>query len=441
MSAKGFVRASKYRHVNGDPAKSEKQFTGFKASIVPNQDGDGISANTKFFAVTTGGGGAPLIVWSLKGPDYKLPTSYKFINVHTLKLMDWRFNPFIDNCIATGGEDCKVCITVFPEEGLTETISEAAASLGGHQKKVVALEWNPTSNNVLASAGYDHAVKVWDVSQQQCVLSRNATEVPCGLAWNSHGSLLGVVAKDKSASIFDPRTDGEVARFSPHAGTKSSRINFADNRGQIITCGFTTTSVREIKVWDPRNIEKPVGKLDIDQAAGQMITMYDPDTSMLYVTGKGDAGIKFYELTGADEQIYFLNEFRSTEAHKGLCFIPKIGCNPQTCEIAVGLRLMKESIIPTSFQVPRKSDVFQEDIFPDAYAGIPSQEAADFFAGKNKAPVLRSMRPGAGGAAAGGPKQQFAMQKSANELKNELAVANARIAELEAKLKAAGISP
>ena len=39
----------------------------------------------------------------------------------------------------------------------------------------------------------------------------------------------------------------------------------------MITVGFTKQSQRQFKIWDPRKLEKPVKKVDIDQAAGVII--------------------------------------------------------------------------------------------------------------------------------------------------------------------------
>ena len=75
----------------------------------------------------------------------------------------------------------------------------------GHQKKIVSLEWHPAANNVLASVGYDHAVKVWDVSTQQSLLNIPTDDIPTCLNWSSNGSRLGITTKDKSALSIHAR--------------------------------------------------------------------------------------------------------------------------------------------------------------------------------------------------------------------------------------------
>ncbi len=55
--------------------------------------------------------------------------------------------------------------------------------------------------------------------------------------------------------------------------------------------------------------------------------------------------------------------------------IPKRGVNVMGCEIARRLKLTSNSVEPLSFIVPRKSEMFQPDIFPDCYAGVPALSA------------------------------------------------------------------
>ena len=134
-----------------------------------------------------------------------------------------------------------------------------------------------------------------------------------------------------------------------------------------------------------------------------------------------------------DPYAHFIDSYRSNVAQKGLAFLPKVACDTTTCEIARALRLCRDWVEPVSFQVPRKSDNFQADIFPDAYAGMPSMSCEDWLAGKNTPPPRRSMAPGKGGS---DNKMTFKAKKSPAELQAELDAANKRIKELEAEVAA-----
>ncbi len=161
----------------------------------------------------------------------------------------------------------------------------------------------------------------------------------------------------------------------------------------------------------------------------------------MYLAGKGDAGIKYFEVVDEDPYVHFLSEFRTNESQKGACFLPKLACETKDCEIAVCLRLMRDCVQRVSFQVPRKSDLFQGDIYPDTYAGIPVLSEEDWLGGANKEPLRVSMKDkgslsGGGQKLASSQPSQFVAQKSAAELQKELNDANERIKQLEAEVAA-----
>ena len=228
------------------------------------------------------------------------------------------------------------------------------------------------------------------------------------------------------------RKTTEVGNFAPFS-----------RPGRFATVGFTKQSQRQIKVWDVRDLSKMVHKVDLDQAAGVIVPYYDCDTKVLYLCGKGDGNIRYYEMSKDKPFAFALSEYRSTQAAKGSCFLPKRGLNVMACETARCLKLTSQNgngvVEPLSFVVPRKSDAFQDDIFPDCYAGLPSCDADAWLAGANEPPKLRPLNPDAGFVAAPSAAA-FVAKKTAAQLEVELADAHKKIADLEAKLAAAGLA-
>jgi coronin-1B/1C/6 len=428
-----FVRASKYRHVHGEPARKDKCYN----NIRPTTDGDGnfIKANKKFLAFGSVGGGGPIVVHPLKNVG-RLDNTAPTINVHKAKILDFDFSPFLDCLIASASEDCLIKVTVFPEEGLTGDISEAAATLEGHQKKVTLVHFHPTANNILASTAHDHSLRIWDIQQQKQVLASTEehTDVIQSFEWNESGSMIATASKDKFIRIYDPRDNGSMLKAPGFGGTKGSRVAWADRLNKLLAVGFSATSVRQYSVYDYRKFSEPLATSDIDQTAGVLIPYYDPDNSVLYLAGKGDGNIRYFEVVDEDPYIHYLSEFRSNESQKGACFLPKLACETKDCEIAVALRLMRDFIQPVSFQVPRKSDIFQGDIYPDTYAGIPALSEEEWLAGQNKEPPKVSMKDKNVGGGSGSSAVVFVAQKSAAELQKELNEAHERIKQLEAEV-------
>jgi coronin-1B/1C/6 len=431
------VRQSSYRHVYGQPAKPEGQFTGF-TSIKPACNGDSnyIAANTKFFAMPVTGGGGPVLIHRLDKPQ-RFGAKFNVIAVHKAAVLDVAFNPFVNHLLATAGDEGLVKVSKFPEEGLTEDVNDALVTLEGHSKKVVLVQWNPVANNILATISADNTARVWDIEAQAQVLQwENAAEdVLMHVEWNHNGSLAVTTSKDKKIRLWDPRDQKTAQTFAGFTGTKKSSVLFADNHGLLIGLGGNARATRQYAVWDPKNLEKPLHISDIDQAAGVFVAHYDPDNSILYGAGKGDGTIKYWEIVKEAPYVHALSEFRDNTSHQGACFLPKRACDVTKCEIAVALRLMKESVVPVSFQVPRKSDLFQKDLFPDAYAGIPTLDAKEWLDGKNAEPKTQSMKPGAA-VEQHRPEVALKVKKSPAELEAEVERLTARVKELEAQLAA-----
>jgi len=119
--------------------------------------------------------------------------------------------------------------------------------------------------------------------------------------------------------------------------------------------------------------------------------------------------------------------------------VPKRANNIMGCETAKLLKLTpNDGVQGLSFIVPRKSDAFQDDLFPDTAAPIAAHTADVWLAGSSKDPVKMPLDPAKAGSVpgTGAPKKAF---RTVSTLSKELDDANKRIEELEGKLKAAGI--
>eukprot|EP01115_Flamella_aegyptia_P001750 TRINITY_DN1292_c0_g1_i1.p1 TRINITY_DN1292_c0_g1~~TRINITY_DN1292_c0_g1_i1.p1 ORF type:complete len:182 (+),score=82.62 TRINITY_DN1292_c0_g1_i1:305-850(+) len=164
---------------------------------------------------------------------------------------------------------------------------------------------------------------------------------------------------------------------------------------------------------------------------------YDKDTSILFLAGKGDGNIRYYEVVDESPYIHFLSEFKSNVPTRGLCLLPKRAVNVSECEIVRGLKLSNKLMEPISFQVPRKSEVFQSDIFPDCFAGEPALTADQWIAGENAEPKTASLEKGFVKKAAPSfnpDKQEEQAPLSEKEVREEYEKLKNRVAYLEAEL-------
>jgi len=389
------VRSSKYRHVFGTVAKKENCYDELKVSRNA-WDGNFIHAGATFFAVcfeSAGGGSFAVIPHTKTG---KLEASYPLVNGHKNPVLDIEFNPFNDNLIVSGSEDCYAKVWKIPEGGLTETLTEAVQTLSGHKRKVGQIRHHPTASNVVGTAGSDLAIKIWDIEAGKDTISLDTQHpelIQC-FDWSHNGSTLATACKDKKLRFFDPRSLGTISEVEAHTGIKSFRVCFLGKKEKIFTCGFTKTSEREYCVWDPRALATPLNRTNLDNGSGVLMPFYDNDTNVLYLAGKGDGNIRYFEIVDEAPYIYYLTEFKSNTPQRGACTLPKRSVSVSDCEILRMLKLGPKTVEPISFQVPRKSDVFHDDIFPDCFNGDPTISASDYFGGKNGEPKTASMANG-----------------------------------------------
>jgi len=389
------VRSSKYRHIFGKVHKKEDCYDDLKVTRSA-WDSNFITANGLYFAtiLESGGGGAfAVIPHTLKGKvDPKLPT----VTGHKSPVLDIDFNPFNDSLIASVSEDCTGKIWGIPSGGLTANMNDPLQTLNGHKRKIGCVKFNPTANNILATAASDFAVKVWDIEKGKDVLSLEAQhgDLIQSIDWNYNGSLLATSCKDKKIRILDPRQQTVISENLGHEGVKGIRVCFLGKSGRLFTSGFTKTSEREFAIWDPRDFSKPLNRTNLDASSGVIIPLFDPDTNVLFLAGKGDGNIRYYEIVDEDPYIHYLTEFKSATPLRGACLLPKRYCDISANEIDRVLKLSTKAMEPISMEVPRKSDVFQDDIFPDTFSGEPSTDAGEWLSGKNGDIKLTSLAPG-----------------------------------------------
>lgn len=93
-------------------------------------------------------------------------------------------------------------------------------------------------------------------------------------------------------------------------------------------------SERQLALWDPENLEEPMALQELDSSNGALLPFYDPDTNVVYVCGKGDSSIRYFEITDESPYIHFLNTFTSKEPQRGMGSMPKRGLEVSKCEIA-----------------------------------------------------------------------------------------------------------
>lgn len=93
--------------------------------------------------------------------------------------------------------------------------------------------------------------------------------------------------------------------------------------------------------------------VELDSSSGILLPLYDSDTGMCFLAGKGDTSIQYMEVT--DREPYLVEGLRHTgEQTKGAALVAKRALHVMQGEVNRVLQLTSSMVIPIMYQVPRK---------------------------------------------------------------------------------------
>ncbi|XP_026875909.2 coronin-2B isoform X1 [Electrophorus electricus] len=393
MSWRSTYRSSKFRNVYGKVGQREACYEGIP--ITRNvHDNHFCAVNPKFLAVVTesSGGGSFLVI-----PIYKVgrvDPHHPKICGHQGNVLDIKWCPFRDNIIASCSEDCSVRIWEIPDGGLRRNMTEAQMVLIGHSRRVGLIEWHPTCSGILYSAGYDGKILLWNLEKGEAVkMIDSHSDVVLCMSFSRDGSLLATSCKDKKLRIIEARS-GRVLQEAYSKSHRVSRVVFLGNMKHVLTTGLSRWNTRQVAVWDQEDLSVPIIEEEIDGLSGLLFPFYDADTHMLYLAGKGDGNIRYYEVSPEKPHLQYLMEFSSSAPQKGLGVMPKRGLDVGECEVFRFYKLitLKGLVEPISMIVPRKAEIFQEDIYPMTSGAEPALTTEEWLSGIDRGPVLVSLK-------------------------------------------------
>ncbi|KAF3528458.1 hypothetical protein DY000_02036501, partial [Brassica cretica] len=131
----------------------------------------------------------------------------------------------------------------------------------GHTGSVIGLAWNKEFRNIVASAGADKSVKVWDVSTGKCMVTMNHhTKKVQAVAWNHYvPQVLLSGSLDRTVVLNDGRDPSHSglkwstkARVESLAWDPHSEHSFVVSLNDGTVKGFDIRD-KSVKLWDLSN--------------------------------------------------------------------------------------------------------------------------------------------------------------------------------------------
>ncbi|XP_052850061.1 coronin-7 isoform X3 [Drosophila gunungcola] len=356
--------------------------------------GNNIAASGAFMAFNWEHTGSSVAVLPLDDCGRKSKTM-PLLHGHTDTVTDLKFSPFHDGLLATASQDCLVKIWHIPEKGLEQSLSDPEAIFSHKQRRVETVGFHPTADGLMYSTAAG-CVALFDLSTQKEIFSNNEhPEVIQSASWREDGSVLATSCKDKCVRIFDPRAAGSPIQLTAesHQSIKDSRVVWLGNQQRILTTGFDAARLRQVIIRDVRNFNTPEKTLELDCSTGILMPLFDPDTNMLFLAGKGDTTINYLEIT--DKDPYLIEGLRHTgEQTKGACLVPKRALKVMEAEVNRVLQLTSNMVIPIMYQVPRKTyRDFHADLYPETTGYKTELVAGEWLDGSNQAVPKMSLDP------------------------------------------------
>eukprot|EP00008_Paramoeba_atlantica_P015089 CAMPEP_0201491908 /NCGR_PEP_ID=MMETSP0151_2-20130828/31756_1 /ASSEMBLY_ACC=CAM_ASM_000257 /TAXON_ID=200890 /ORGANISM="Paramoeba atlantica, Strain 621/1 / CCAP 1560/9" /LENGTH=398 /DNA_ID=CAMNT_0047878511 /DNA_START=34 /DNA_END=1230 /DNA_ORIENTATION=+ len=396
MAAK--QKSSKFRFIEGAAFQNRDWYNDVRVGSCAVECNP-IKANSKFFAVP----------WVAPGSIAMVPLDHKgaldpetlplIVQEEQMPILEFALNPFDDNMVITSADDGRAFLWKWPD-GNTQHLTTPTAEIAGHQKRLLFTDFHPKIEGVVVTCDAGKNMKLWDISGGNAAelqsLPNDYKGLLTSLSWNNDGSLFATSSKDKNLRVVDPRSNQIVVSAPDHQGAKSGRAIWCGQLDRILTTGFSKSPInREVHLWDMRNMKSFVAEKRIDQSSSLNLPIFDEDTSVLYLNGKGEGLINYFEI--GESSIDMLGKFQSIDPASGVAAIPKTSLDVMKCEIFRMLKLTpKGQVIPLKFSIPRQeslSTFFQDDLFPPTWDRRPLNSAQSWFGGQNVNPNLISLDP------------------------------------------------
>ncbi|XP_028164814.1 coronin-7 isoform X10 [Ostrinia furnacalis] len=327
--------------------------------------GNNICASAAFMAFNWEHVGSSMAVLPLDDCGRKSKTM-PLLHAHSDTITDMEFSPFHDGLLLTGSQDSLVKVWHIPPEGLKESLSTPECTLSQKQRRVENVGFHPVADGLIHVAS-GHELALWDLTKQkEAFVNRDHAEVIQSTSWKKDGRLLATSCKDKKVRVIDPRAASPILEVAnSHQNIKDSRVVWLGDQDRILTTGFDSARLRQIMIRDIRNLSQTQKTLELDCSTGILMPLFDADTNMLFLAGKGDTTILYMELT--DREPYLIEGLRhSGEQTKGACLVPKRALRVMEGEVNRVLQLTGSSVVPIMYQVPRKSyREYHADLYPD----------------------------------------------------------------------------
>jgi len=168
------------------------------------------------------------------------------------------------------------------------------STLGGHKEAVAGVAW--LGKDELASASWDHTIKVWDTEMGGLKTEIVGNKAFFSLSYSEENRSLLATGADRSVRLYDPRaTEGNLVKsvFTSHTGWCSA-VQWATSRPNLFV---SSSHDHLVKMWDQRSHKTPLFELT---GHSDKVLCCDWSNSEVIASGAADNDMKVFKASTSE---------------------------------------------------------------------------------------------------------------------------------------------
>jgi WD40 repeat protein len=162
--------------------------------------------------------------------------------------------------------------------------------LEGHVGNVWSLSMSPANGSIIASAGEDKTVRIWDINDGTCIkVLEGHIKVVRAVAFNIDGSRLASSSWDQNICIWDMASFTLIQKFKAHANLVLC-LAYSPDGNMLASGGFDGT----ICIWDAESLNRLGNPHRLTGPVNALV--FTPDSSLI-ISGSNDQAIRGWDTT------------------------------------------------------------------------------------------------------------------------------------------------